>query len=40
MQLGEVRDYKIHEVKGYNYDVRDFLGPVEFTRNVRGYFIF
>lgn len=33
MQLGEVIDNKISEVKGYDYDVREFLGPVEFKRN-------
>jgi phosphatidylserine decarboxylase len=32
-QLGEVKDFKIGEVKGYDYDVRDFLGPVDFKTN-------
>ena len=40
MQLGEVIDYKINEVKGYDYDVRDFLGPVEFNTRVSFYIIF
>jgi len=32
MQLGEVQNNRIGEVKGYDYDIHDFLGPVEFNK--------
>lgn len=38
MQLGEVENFRISEVKGYDYDVREFLGPVEFNTHVSFYF--